>query len=279
MHIKHSYIIPALIGTIALGSAGTAFAAENNGRDNDRKDIKEMRKDFREDIHENGAMGIITAISGTTLTITSAQPGSATTTLTVNAASTTVKKMAVSDATSTKPQMITQSLADLSVGERVVVRGTRTGTTIVATEIVEVPTDMPKNPIRDMAKDAIEHMKDDRSMQFGRGVVGVVQDMNGTTFNLKAMNGTVYAVNAASSTVRNGAATSSLANITNGERVAVQGDVANTTITARVIMENIPDAPKAGKKEHATSSSSFQDKKHDFFEKCKDVFKNIFGKK
>lgn len=278
MHIKHSYIIPALIGVIALGSAGTASASENKGRKDDRKDFKEMRKDFRDDIRENGAFGTITAINGTSLTIAVSQPHEATTTLTVNAASTTVKKMLTPEATSTKPQLVTQSLSDLAVGEKVMVRGTRTDATVIAQEIVEIPNDIPKHPIRALAKDALEHMKDNRDMKPGRGVVGVVQNMGTTTFTLKAMNGTLYTVNAASSTVRNGSATSSLANITNGERVAVHGDVASSTITARVIMENIPDAPSAGKKDHATSSASFQDKKHDFFEKCKDVFKNIFGR-
>jgi hypothetical protein len=78
-----------------------------------------------------------------------------------------------------------------------------------------------------------------------QGVVGVVEDIGSSTLTLKAQNGTVYTVDTSSSSVRTRSAAATLTDITVGERVAVHGTFASTTILAKTIMENIPDVPLA----------------------------------
>lgn len=84
-----------------------------------------------------GVMGTVSAISGTTITLTAKQPGSDTDVVyTVDASGATVKKFTKGDATS-KPVETTIAVSGIAAGDKIMVKGTVSSTNIVATEITD----------------------------------------------------------------------------------------------------------------------------------------------
>jgi len=82
-----------------------------------------------------GVMGTVSAISGTTITLTAKQPGSDTDVVyTVDASSATVKKFTKGDAAG-KPSETTIAVGGIATGDKLMVKGTVSGTNITATEI------------------------------------------------------------------------------------------------------------------------------------------------
>ena len=77
--------------------------------------------------HGRGAMGTVTAVNGNTITITRPDGSTAT----IDATNATVSKV------------VTTSLSDVNVGDRIGAHGTVSGTTITATQIM---TDLPEKP-------------------------------------------------------------------------------------------------------------------------------------
>jgi len=77
--------------------------------------------------HGHGAMGTVTAVNGNTITITRPDGSTAT----IDATNATVSKV------------VTTSLSDVNVGDRIGARGTTSGTNVAATDIM---TDLPEKP-------------------------------------------------------------------------------------------------------------------------------------
>jgi hypothetical protein len=75
------------------------------------------------------AFGVVAGVSGTTILLDSKLPKTATTTYTVDASNATIIKGIGKNATTTI------AVSDIAVGDRLVVRGTVSGTTITATKI------------------------------------------------------------------------------------------------------------------------------------------------
>ncbi|MDB4992377.1 MAG: hypothetical protein JWL75_622 [Parcubacteria group bacterium] len=169
------------------------------------------------------AMGTVTAVSGTTITLTDKQNG---TTYTVDASAATIRKHTapVAGATPTAPTTITAS--QIAVGDMLMVQGTVSGSNIAATAI----------------EDGVMGMG--HGGPGGHGVQGTVTAINGTTLTVQGKNGTTYTVNAGSATASK-IQTISVSNIAVGDSVGVEGTVSGTSVTAKHLMDGVPtDAPQ-----------------------------------
>lgn len=172
-----------------------------------------------------GVHGAISAINGTTLTVTDERSGTA---YTVDASAASVKKFVEGSGPTTA------ALSDLAVGQKVSVRGTVSGTSIVATEITQgdFKGDFKKGDFKGPGKGGPHG-------GMGSGVQGTVSAVSGSTITVTGKDGQTYTVNAGSATVQH-MVTGSLSDITVGDTIGVQGTVSGTSITATTIMDGIP---------------------------------------
>ena len=289
--------MPALVGAIVLGSASTAFAAQdaqNNGQGKVRgqemraqaMQNKEARsqgdeagfiKGMQKSERIGGIIGEITAISGTTLTLTIKGPEDQTKTLTVDASSATFEKITFdgSVATGTKPTPSTQTINELTIGEKVAIKIDgdidENTTSVVATMVTELSGDMPGRHTKE-GRERIASSTKQKMHEGKRGIVGEVLSIGDDTLTVEAMNGTEYTVDAADAVIKNGTTTVSFTDIATGERIAVRGELDDTTIVANMIMTNIPETP-------AHKNASETGKQQSIMGKIGSFFGKLFGKK
>lgn len=166
-----------------------------------------------------GVMGTVASISGSTITVTDKDG----TTYTVNAGSAAVVKHVEGQQ---GPQ--TGSLQDIAVGDTIAVRGTLSGTTVAATEIMEgMPFGKMGGP---------GHR--------GGGVHGTISGINGSTLTITNTDGTSYTVDASSAKLSK-TVDISVADLKVGDTVGVMGQVNGTSVTAQHIMSGTMPAPQA----------------------------------
>jgi hypothetical protein len=165
--------------------------------------------------------GTVTAVSGTTITITDDRQN---TTYTIDASAATFKKAAEG----TAPTTVT--ISEIAVGDTISAMGTVSGTTVKATEVLE--GDFGRGGHGGMGG----HGR-------GPGVMGTVTAVNGSTITVTDQrSGTSYTVNAGSATVQK-MTTGALSDIVVGDTIGVQGDVSGSTVTAKNIMDDLPVPP------------------------------------
>ncbi len=205
---------------------------------------------------DRGIVGIVGSVNGTTLTITAktGPNGNASTTYTVNASTATVTK-----------NNATALLSDIAVGTTVVVRGTVSGNAITATTI---RGDVMKGP----------HLAQN-SLIKGNGepiVGGTVSALNNTTLTVTNKSGIAYTVNAASATIEKARAASSLASITVGDEVIIQGTVNGTAVIASSVIDQ-----GSGVSEEinqiAGTPGAHQESAGGFFGRIGGFFQHLFG--
>ncbi|MFA7309781.1 MAG: DUF5666 domain-containing protein, partial [Candidatus Paceibacterota bacterium] len=180
----------------------------SKGKDDDRDDDRGKATSTKEHADKSGIVGTVSAISGSTITVTSKDG----VTYTVNASGAT---LAGSEGTSF-------TLADVKVGDKVNVRGTVSGTTVTATKIVDG---------RIRARNFLDAI--------GAVGAGIVSSINGSSFTLSPSVGssstTTVSTNASTTYRVNGSATTSNALVV-GSRVLVQGtSTSDTSITASLV--------------------------------------------
>lgn len=166
-----------------------------------------------------GVMGTVASVNGSTITVT----GKDGTAYTVNAAGATVKKHIEGQE---GPQ--TGSLADIAVGDTVAVRGTLSGTTVTAAEIMEGMMFGKGGP-------GGMHGK-------GPGVRGTISAINGNTLTITNTDGTSYTVDASGAKFSKTIDTT-LSDLKVGDSVGVMGSVSGTSVTAQHIMSGTMPAP------------------------------------
>jgi len=154
-----------------------------------------------------GVRGAVTAISGTSITLTDKKGAI----YTVDAASATVRK----DKTAIQ-------VADIKVGDTVLIEGVVSGNTVAAKSILDGT--MPMHPL--MGKNKL-----------APGVTGTVSAVSGTTITLADKAGTTYAVDAANVKFPSGpfGLAESLGSIAVGDVISVRGTVSGTNVTATTI--------------------------------------------
>jgi hypothetical protein len=171
-----------------------------------------------------GVFGTVSAISGTTLTVTSKamvgpnNSNATATTYTVNASNATVVK---NGATST--------VSAIAVGDTVSVQGTVSGDSVTATMIRDgvVPGMGGKGP------GAIASLQGNGEPVIG----GSITAISGDTLTVTNKSNVTYTVDATNATVIVKNATSSLASVATGDNVIVQGTVNGNSVTASSVID------------------------------------------
>ncbi len=182
---------------------------------------------------ENGAnmrpavFGTVSAVNGNMITVTSKlrfrrSGNNATTT----AATTATYTVDASKATVTK-NGASSSVANITVGDMIMVQGTVSGTNVTATAIRDnvVQRDFQRtqpNPIIQGNGQPI--------------VSGSVTAINGNTITITNKSNVTYTIDASGATVQSGNSTSTLSSIVTGDNVIVQGAVNGTSVTASSII-------------------------------------------
>lgn len=171
-----------------------------------------------------GISGKVTAVSGTTLTVT----GNNNTVYTITAANAKAEKMVAKE----KPTAM--DVSAIAVGDTVHVMGTLNGTTVTATNIIDgVGMMMPRDGERG---------------EMGHGTMGTVSAISGTTLTVTTRENTAYTVDFSSAKIvkavkGSAPATITAAGISNGDTVLVQGTVNGTSIAATQIIDGLPQRP------------------------------------
>jgi hypothetical protein len=179
--------------------------------------------------------GTVASVNGTTLTVTSKGFGktATATTYTVDTTNATVTK---NNAAST--------VADIAVGDTIMIQGTVSGTSVTATAIRDgVMTGGGRGTASSGTKGTSPAVKP-VTKRVGTGVGGTVASINGTTLTVtsNAVNGgtvTTYTVDASKATVTKSGATSSVSDISVGDTVMIQGTVSGTSVTATTIRDGV----------------------------------------
>ncbi len=173
-------------------------------------------------------VGKVTAISGTSITVTGKagmNKDSTETTYTVDASKATFKK-----------NNTTITVSDIAVGDTIVVSGTISGTTVTATSIID-------GQMQNLKNDDAGRPEDGRK---GNGVMGTVTAVSGTTITMTSKEGnssteTTYTVDASKAIVTKNGETSSVSVILANDKIMVEGTVSGTTITAEKIHLGLGD--------------------------------------
>ncbi|MES2087805.1 MAG: hypothetical protein V4467_02300 [Patescibacteria group bacterium] len=172
-----------------------------------------------------GVSGTVLSVSGNIIAVTGKN---STTTYSVNAANAKFFKMTDGK----KPT--TATIADIKVGDTVGVRGTVTGTSVVATEVID-----------GLFKPNLGHHGDQGEGK--RGLGGTVSAVSGNTLTVKRPDGTIYTVNAGGAKIFK-VVELSVADIKVGDTVGIQGSVSGTQVTATNILDGVlPKFPKPPK--------------------------------
>lgn len=214
-HIALAPIVAiALIAGGAITGYATLAAAQTQDSSSTNTQSTQTRQGplgMRPQVH-----GTITAINGTTITVADNMDGSI---YTVEAGSAKILK----GGDGTGPATVT--VADLAVGDFLGARGTLTGTSLAATEIMVGKFGMggPHGGKRP-------------------GVMGTVSAVSGSTYTVVSPNGSTYTVEAGNATVSRMVA-GSVSDVHVGDRIGVRGSVNGTTVTAENIMDSLPEAP------------------------------------
>jgi hypothetical protein len=188
------------------------------------------------------ASGKVTAVSGSTITISSQGFGktATATTYTVNASGATVTK-----------NNATSSVSAIAVGDMIQVQGTVSGSTVTATSIRD---DVAPTPV----------IQGD-----GKPVVGgKVATISGNTLTITNQSGT-FTVDASQAKIAVGNTVSTISSISVGDNVVVQGTVSGNSVTATSVMDQ--KAPST------SGTSGMKGPAGGFMQGIGGMLSNIFG--
>ncbi len=202
-----------------------------------------------------GIFGTVSAINGTTLTITSkgfagfGRPSSTTGSAPTTAPAPTTYTVNASNATVTKGGA-SSTLSSVAVGDTVVVRGTVNGTSITATAIMDGVVPDGANPGGPMMRGGFGRGPNGSSTGMwsasstalfqGNGepvVGGTVTAINGSTVTITNKSNVTYTIDGSAAVVVKGNVSSSLSAVAVNDNVLVQGNVSGTSVTASTILD------------------------------------------
>ncbi len=254
-----------ILSIVAGGIAMMAFAAASPAFADTGVNIgvkTDLRMDKRDDDNQGpgnammkpALVGKVTSVSSTTLVVSGSQgfmKDSTTTSFTVNAANATIRK---GNSTST--------LSSIAVGDTVMVRGTVTGTSIVATSI-EAGMKSKGGEDKDHASSTPPFTGNGQPV-----VAGTISAITGTSITVTTKSNVSYAVDASSAKVLQGKAASTVSALKVGDEVIVQGTVNGTSITAASVISG---------KANANGNANGNGKGRGFFASIGHFFASLFG--
>ena len=234
---KQKYVSVLAVGLIAVGlvAAGLVSAQGNQGQGKGMG-WGQGEKPGSGQMQRAGIFGTVASINGTTLTVTNAprpNMGKKATTTAPTPASITYSV----DATNAK---VTKNNADstvsaIAVGDTVVVQGTVTGTNVVAKTI----------------RDGVPQNRQEQPAIQGNGqpvVAGKVTAISGNTITISNSSNVAYTIDATSAKfIENGVASPTIANVSVGDNIIVQGTVNGNSVTASSVIDQKPRVESAPK--------------------------------
>ena len=224
---------------------------ENGGKGEDNKGLGMMGKAMMMGDMRSGVFGTVTAVNGTTITVqtktwTKGSTTSTATTYTVNAAGAVVDK-----------NRVASTVSAIAVGDNVMVQGSITGTTVVATSIHDgVMMKMPNTP------------KTGSQTPQGNGqpvVGGTVSAVNGNTITITNNSNASYVIDVTNAKITKGGTVATAANIAVGDNVLAQGTINGTNVTAVTLIDGLKGEGDNGN--HLG-----------FFKSIGNFFSHLFGK-
>jgi hypothetical protein len=177
-----------------------------------------------------GIMGTVSAVNGNTISVTSKQ--NTATVYTVDATNAKVLKAStIAPTAGTKPAApTTSSVSAIAVGDTVMVRGTVSGTSVTATDIMD-----------GVFKGGMMGKGGKRGGGgFGGGTMGTVSSISGNTVTLTTKAGGTFTIDASSATVKDAGATSTLSTLKVGDTIRVGGTITSANMTAKNIEDGLP---------------------------------------
>ncbi len=224
---KKTAVLFSIIGLTA-GTAGTIALQTKADNTSPSGNQGQMRQALN-----LAAAGEVTAVSGNTLTVTDKRTN---TSYTVDASAATLEKFEAGNSSPLTPTTIT--IADIKVGDHVMIQGTISGQQIAATKIID--GQMGKGFGRG-------------GMHGQMGTAGTVSAVSGNTITLTGKDGTTYTVEAGSAAI-NKISSISVSNIAVGDTLMVAGEKNGTTITAKHIMDG--QMPQIGKSQTQSAQNN-----------------------
>lgn len=167
------------------------------------------------------AMGKVTAVSGSTITISDMKDS---TTYTVDASGATVTKHNPPASEGGQPTDTTVSVSDIQVGDMIAVYGTANGTQVTATSIDVGMFGRPRGGMMP-------------------GVHGKVSAVNSSAITVTGDDGKTYTIDTSGATASK-IETISVSDIQVGDSVGIDGTVNGTDVSAKRIMDGIPAGQK-----------------------------------
>ncbi len=223
---KYSSAI-AVVGLVAgLALTTPAFAQTNPGSAARRGTMWANKEQGEAHRRIPGIFGTVSSVNGTTLTVAGKlgpRNGSSTSVYTVNAANATVIK---NGATST--------IASIAINDTIMVRGTVSGSNVVATEIRDgFPGSGPRGP------QANPIIKGNGEPVLG----GTVSAINGSSLTITNKSNVTYSVDATNASIVKMGTSTTISNVAVGDTLVIQGTVNGNSVTASSIIDQA-NAPK-----------------------------------
>ncbi|MDB5187926.1 MAG: hypothetical protein JWO50_446 [Candidatus Kaiserbacteria bacterium] len=212
-------------------------------------------------------MGVITAVNGTSLTVTGKSGfQNATSTFTVDASNAKVVKKGA-----------TTTVSALTSGEKVMIEGTVTGTSVVATMI---RTDVGPGMMMGHGDMMGKHNEASSTMAMIQGdghpvIAGSIASITGNSMTLSTKTNLSYTVDLSSAKVLKMGAPSTITNLAVGDFVVVQGTVQGSAVVATTVMDQ--GVPKAASTTGSTNPKGPNGENHGFLGNIGNFFKHMFG--
>ena len=228
--------------------------------------------------HGDGMMrpvvvGTVSSISGNTIVVTRKNFGRGATSTSTDSTQVSV------DATNAKIMKsgTTGTIASIVVGDTVVVQGTMSGTSVVATTINDGvmrggPGKMDKAKTGNKSNSKLPDIT-------GNGqpvVAGTISTITGTTLNITNKSNVSYTVDATNAKITKGPDTATISNLAVGDNVIVQGTVNGNAVVASSVIDQT--RPSNGATSSATTTgTTTPPESHGFFGGIGSFFAHLFG--
>ena len=267
-----SVAVPAFAQVGNPGSSqGSGARGQGNGTQAPGHQAGRQGGDNGNGMMNRGVVGTVSAISGSTITLSGRQGFASTTTMTtytVNASSAVVRK---GNATST--------VSAIAVGDKVMVQGTVTGTSVTAKVIIDgVYNQMMGGRGQNGNRNNPGSASSTPFMGNGQPIVaGSITAISGSTITVTTMSSTTYTVDATNAKILQGPNPVSLSTLTVGERVIVQGTVNGNSVVATAIIDQVGHIAAPGSTQQGQNNNKGQNQSKGFFGNIGGFFKHLFG--
>ncbi len=270
MNKKYAAALAAIAVLLTAGLTAAPALADTNGQSQPAQTPPTAGMPFMKGRHGEGmgrpgVFGSVTAVSGTTITVTDQRTK---TSYTIDASNAKIMKAGAA-----------ATVSNIAVGDIVMADGTLSGTTLTA-KVVMDGQPWKRGEMENKIEKKIEGADDKLTSLgiVGNGqpvVAGSVTAVSGTTITISNKAGATFTVDATTAKIAKAGAVTTVSNVTVGDMVIVQGTVNGSNITAAsVIDQGTTPAPTTGTTQGANASA----KAHvGFFGRIGGFFSHLFG--